>query len=310
VAGSPRIGLDLGGTKIEGVLVRGPDDDLEVLERLRVPTGGEQGYEHILRQALGVAEALDRAAGGPVPVGIGMPGSVTREGRVKNSNTTCLNGTFFRRELASRLGRPAAFANDANCFALAEARLGAARGARLVFGVILGTGVGGGLVIDGAVREGPQSICGEWGHMVLRPESDRVCYCGRRGCVETHLAGPWVERDFRRRGGPALGLPEILARRAAGDDLAAACVEAWLDDFGRAIANLINVLDPDAVVLGGGVSRADCLYDEGRARVAKYVFTDELLTPILRHALGDSAGVLGGAMLARGLADGTDGREA
>jgi fructokinase len=253
-------------------------------------------------------EALDRAAGGPVPVGVGMPGSVTSEGRVKNSNTTCLNGTFFRRDLAARLGRPAAFANDANCFALAEARLGAARGAKLVFGVILGTGVGGGLVIDGAVREGPQSICGEWGHMVLHPESDRVCYCGQQGCVETHLAGPWVERDFHLRGGPALGLAEILERRAAGDPVASSCVEAWLDDFGRALANLINVLDPDAIVLGGGVSRADCLYVEGREAVARYVFTDELLTPILRHALGDSAGVLGAAMLATGLADGASGR--
>jgi fructokinase len=310
VAGALRIGLDLGGTTIEGVLVRGPDDDLEVRERLRVPTGGDRGHEHILQQALSVVEALDRAAGGPVPVGIGMPGSVTREGRVKNSNTTCLNGTFFRRELATRLARPAAFANDANCFALAEARLGAARGARLVFGVILGTGVGGGLVIDGAVREGPQSICGEWGHTVLRPESDRVCYCGQRGCVETHLAGPWVEGDFRRRGGPALGLEEILALRKAGDPPASACIAAWLEDYGRAIANLINVLDPDAVVLGGGVSRADCLYDEGRAMVQRYVFTDELLTPILRHALGDSAGVLGAAMLAGGIAAGAEGREA
>lgn len=302
-----RIGLDIGGTKIEGVLARGPDDALEVLERLRVPTDAGLGAEHILRQALGVVEALDRAAGGAVPVGVGMPGSVTRAGRVKNSNTTCLNGTFFRRDLATRLGRSAAFANDANCFALAEARLGAARGAGLVFGAILGTGVGGGLVLHGAAREGPQSICGEWGHMVLRPESDRACYCGRNGCVETHLAGPWVERDFRRRGGPDLALPDILDLRAAGDPVAEACITAWLEDFGRALANLINALDPDAVVLGGGVSRADCLYDEGRSMVERYVFTDELLTPILRHALGDSAGVLGAAMLASAGAGATGG---
>lgn len=306
--GAPRIGLDLGGTKTEGVLVRGPDDDLEVIERLRVPTGRDLGYDHVLAQALEVVEALDRAAGAKVPAGVGMPGSVTREGRVKNSNTTCLNGTFFRLDLAARLGRPSFFANDANCFALAEARLGAGRGARMVFGVILGTGVGGGLVIDGAVREGPQSICGEWGHMVLRPGSDRTCYCGGRGCVETHLAGPWVEWDFRRRGGPDCGLPEILGLRAAGDEVAAACVEDWLDDFGRALANLINALDPDAVVLGGGVSRADCLYDEGRAQVARYVFTDEFTTPILRHALGDSAGVLGAAMLASAAAGAPLGR--
>ena len=292
-----RLGVDLGGTKVEGVVVRGVEPGLEVVERLRVPTERDRGYDRVLARVLEVVARLDRIAGERLPVGIGMPGSVTRAGAIKNSNTTCLNGTFFRRDLAERLGRPTRFANDANCFALAEARLGAGRGRSLVFGVILGTGVGGGLVIDGAAREGPQSICGEWGHMVLCPESERRCYCGQRGCVETLLAGPWVEADYRDRGGEALALPAILERRAAGEARAAACVDAWLDDFGRAIANLINVLDPDAIVLGGGVSRAECLYDEGRERVAARVFTDALETPILRHELGDSAGVLGAAML-------------
>jgi len=280
------------------VVLDGPADRPTVTERRRVPTEAARGYEHILGCVVALARELEQVAGPGAPLGIGMPGSVTREELVKNSNTVCLNGTRFRSAIVERLGREVAFANDANCFALAEARLGAGRGQRMVFGVILGTGVGGGLVIDGRAREGPQSICGEWGHMVLRPESERVCYCGMRGCVETHLAGPWVERDYRQGGGDDLRLPDILARRDLGEQLAAACVDRWLDDYGRAMANLLNVLDPDVVVLGGGVSNSDCLYDEGRARVARYLFSDELLTPILRHELGDSAGVLGAALLA------------
>jgi fructokinase len=292
-----RIGIDLGGTKIEGVVIEGSIRSPTVVARERYPTGADQGYDHILSQVERLARELAGIAGPDAPLGLGMPGSVTGEGRVKNSNTVCLNGTFFRTELSARLGRELMFANDANCFALAEARLGAGRGHRIVFGVILGTGVGGGLVIDGRAREGPQSICGEWGHMVLRPESKRTCYCGRNGCVETLLAGPWVERDYASRKGEQLLLPQILDRRAAAEDAAVACIDRWLDDFGRALANLINVLDPDAIVLGGGVSRADCLYDEGRRQVARYLFSDELLTPIRRHELGDSAGVLGAALL-------------
>jgi len=268
-----------------------------VVKRLRVPTEADRGYEHIVDRVISLARELGQATEPDASLGIGMPGSVNREGRVKNSNTVCLNSTHFRQEVVERLGREVAFANDANCFALAEARLGAGRGYRMVFGVILGTGVGGGLVIDGRAREGPQSICGEWGHMVLRPDSERVCYCGRRGCVETLLAGPWVERDYRERGGGDVRLDEIITRRDSGEVLAAESVERWLDDYGRAMANLLNAFDPDAVVLGGGVSNCDCLYDEGRVRVARYLFSDELLTPIVRHELGDSAGVLGAALL-------------
>jgi fructokinase len=223
---------------------------------------------------------------------------VTRQGLAKNSNTVCMNGMPFRADLARRLGRTPVFANDANCFALAEAAMGAAVGRRLVFGAILGTGVGGGIVIDGAAREGPQSICGEWGHTILFPDGGRRCYCGRIGCVETYLAGPWIERHHRELGGaPDAKLPEILSLRSRGEEAAVRCVDTWLDAYGRAMANLINVLDPDVVVLGGGVSNAEPLYTEGRDRVAKYLFSDELLTPILRHALGDSAGVFGAALL-------------
>ncbi|MFO8072722.1 MAG: ROK family protein [Polyangia bacterium] len=293
-----RIGVDLGGTKIEAVVVEGSDDAPRVIARRRIPTERERGYEQIAARLVELVRELDGEAGGPAPCGVGMPGSLTADGRVKNSNTVCLNGTHFRQDVAARLaGREVVYANDANCFALAEARLGAGRGHPLVFGAIMGTGVGGGIVIDGRVREGPQSICGEWGHSVLRPESERLCYCGRHGCVETHLAGPWIEREHRRLGGDPLPLPRIIERRGEGDPLAGRCVRGWLEDYGRALANLINVLDPDAVVLGGGVSRAECLYDEGREQVARFAFTERLTTPILRHELGDSAGVLGAALL-------------
>jgi fructokinase len=293
-----RIGVDFGGTKIEGVVVSGPREAPQVAERRRIATEAAGGYAHLVERTAAFVEELERVAGEGAPVGIGMPGSVTRSGLAKNSNTVCLNGTPFRADLARRLGRAPVFANDANCFALAEAVLGAAAGYGLVFGVILGTGVGGGLVLDGAAREGPQSICGEWGHMILFPDGGRRCYCGQIGCVETYLAGPWIERHFAELGGaPGTKLPEILDRRGRGEAAAARCVETWLDAYGRALANLINALDPDAIVLGGGVSNADVLYTEGRERVARYLFSDELLTPILRHALGDSAGVFGAALL-------------
>lgn len=293
-----RIGIDFGGTKIEGVVVRGPRPEPEVAVRRRIPTESARGYAHVLERTAAFIEGLAREAGEDAPIGIGMPGSVTRRGLGKNSNTVCLNGMPFRRDLALRLGRAPVFANDANCFALAEASMGAAKGCGLVFGAILGTGVGGGLVLDGAAREGPQSICGEWGHTILFPQGGRRCYCGQIGCVETYLAGPWIERHHAELGGPeGAGLPEILERRGRGEEPAERCVEAWLDAYGRAVANLINVLDPDAIVLGGGVSNADVLYTEGRERVARYLFSDELLTPILRHTLGDSAGVFGAALL-------------
>lgn len=289
----------MGGTKIEAVVLAGDRDDPREVARLRIPTEATGGYEHILARTAGLVrrisaeERIDLRA----PVGVGMPGSVTRAGLVKNSNTVCLNGTRFRQELAERLGCPTTFANDANCFALAEARMGAGRGHRLVFGVIIGTGVGGGIVIDGEVREGPQSICGEWGHQVLWPDSDRRCYCGHAGCVETHLAGPWVARHYREQGGDELALPEIIERRAAGEGRAVEVIDAWLGHFGRALANLVNLLDPDVIVIGGGASRAAVLYDEGRREVASRVFNDELLTPIVPNELGDSAGVLGAALL-------------
>ena len=299
------LGIDLGGTKTEAALARPSSDrSLEVLLRRRVPTPVAEGYEAIVEATAAIVEESAREAGiavSAIPLGVGMPGGTTRAGLVKNSNAVCLNGRPFRADLERRLGRAFALDNDANCFALAEARMGAARehAEGVVFGVILGTGVGGGVVIRGEVWPGAQGIAGEWGHhAVWADRGERACYCGRIGCLEQWASGPAVERDYEARAGAHLPLAEIAARRAS-DPHAAAAIEGLVDSFGRGIANVVDILDPSAIVLGGGVSNLGLLYDEGAARVARYVFNDELRTPILRHALGDSAGVLGAALIAR-----------
>ena len=297
------IGIDLGGTKTEAVVLRRRDDGgFDVGLRKRIPTEAHRGYEAIVETVASFLADFEAEAGlepGKVPVGIGMPGGITRQGLVKNSNTVCLNGRPFRQDLARRLGRPVVFENDANCFALAETLLGAARRYRdgIVFGVIMGTGVGGGVVVSGRIWQGLHGIAGEWGHHAVFHGSGPDCYCGRRGCLETFVSGPAVEADYRAGSGKALDLATI-ARLRSSDQAAAAAIDGLLEAFGRGLANVIDILDPTAIVLGGGVSNLDCLYDEGRERVARYVFNDELLTPILRNELGDSAGVLGAALLA------------
>jgi fructokinase len=294
-----RVGVDLGGTKTEAVVVE-MGDEPEVRARKRIPTERDGGYDHILERTRALVEEVEREVGAQrLPVGVSMPGSVTRAGVVKNSNTTALNGRSFRRDLTVALERDVAFANDANCFALAEARWGAARGARVAFGVIMGTGVGGGIVIDGAPWEGAQSIAGEWGHVVLDALNGPDCYCGRRGCIETYLSGPAIERAYRERAGAGAGLtlPEIVAHAAAGETIAKQLLEERIDVFGRALATVINILDPDVVVLGGGVSNINVFYTEGQHALARWVFNDVLDTRIVKHALGDSAGVLGAALL-------------
>lgn len=305
-----RIGIDLGGTKIEGVvLTLGGDGAFIELARRRVPTERERGYEFIVERTAALVEELAREARcelADASLGVGMPGSVARRtGLVKNSNTTCLNGRPFRDDLRARLRRPVTFDNDANCFALAETRLGAARahGDGVVFGVIMGTGVGGGIVVDGHVWHGLSGIAGEWGHhavYALPPGEEagplRRCYCGQRGCLEAYASGPAVEADYERRSGKKASLQAIVDARG-GSPHARAAIEQLLDAFARGLANVLDVLDPSAVVVGGGVSNLALLYDEGVSRVASYLFNDELATPILRHALGDSAGVLGAALL-------------
>lgn len=298
------IGVDLGGTKIEAVAARRAKDrsQLTVLARRRVPTEADRGYDAVLAAAAGLIRAIAADAGldlATAPAGVGMPGGVTRRGgMVKNANAVCLNGRPFRADLARALGRAVAFENDANCFALAEATLGAGRDhlGGVVFGVILGSGVGGGIVVRGAIWPGAQGIAGEWGHQVIDP-GGRACYCGGRGCLERYLAGPHVEADYASRAGARLPLAEIAARR--GEDAhAAAAIEGMLGAFARGVANVVDVLDPSVIVLGGGVSNLDLFYGEGRDRAAALVFNDEFTTPIVKHALGDSAGVLGAALLA------------
>jgi fructokinase len=314
--------VDLGGTKIEAVVVEVAASGAglpRVLARKRAPTLRDEGYAHVVRATAEVVVDTVAAAGlsHAPPVGVGMPGSVTFRAAdgarsdvslVKNSNTTCLNGRPFRADLDAELrrrlpslrGARVAFANDANCFALAEAAYGAARDARVAFGVILGTGVGGGVVLRaGGERwawDGAQGIAGEWGHVVLDPVGGPPCYCGRRGCVEQYLSGPAIERAYERRTGAKLSASDVAA--AAGrDEGASAVLDEVVEVFGRAVATVIDVLDPDAVVLGGGVSNLDVFYTRGRDAVARWVFNDELRTAIVKNELGDSAGVLGAALL-------------
>jgi fructokinase len=321
------LGVDLGGTKTEAALLRlqsstSESDEFEVLWRERVPTPGSEGYAAVLASTVALITRAARQAGrapSELSIGVGMPGAVTRrEGLVKNSNTVCLNGRPFREDVSRALATSVAFENDANCFALAEARLGAAKSQRdgLVFGVILGTGVGGGVVIGGKVWQGQQHLGGEWGHHAVgpwrKPEhreealagrdfglalGERApCYCGKTGCLELYASGPAIEREYLRRSGVARSLPEIAARRSDDAD-ARGALDEMLEAFARGLANVIDILDPSAIVLGGGVSNLELLYREGVERLARHVFNDELLTPVLKHELGDSAGVIGAALL-------------
>jgi fructokinase len=289
-----RIGIDLGGTKIEGVVL---DADDQPVFRHRVATESARGYVHIVERVALVVEACRSAAPECTTIGIGTPGAVSsRDGTMKNCNTTCLNGRHLPQDLAERLRLPLRIENDANCFALAEAIAGAGQGAALVFGVILGTGVGGGIVHRGELLSGPQHLAGEWGHHSLDPIGP-PCYCGQRGCVERFMAGPAVEEQYRNLTGEAATMQAIVARYRDREPAATQVFRRFLDRFGRAVANLVDILDPDVIVLGGGLSNIDELYTLGRDAVAGYVFNDELRTAIRRNALGDSAGVIGAALL-------------
>jgi len=292
-------GIDLGGTKIEGVILP-PLSHGEALHRLRVPTEASGGYDHILGQIETLVENLEQASGRKraTRIGIGTPG-VTNPGTglLKNSNTLCLNGRPLAQDISRKLGIRAILANDANCCALAEATLGAAKGYKTVFGIILGTGVGGGIVVDGHVLSGPHGICGEWGHNPLCGE-EAPCYCGRKGCLEMVCAGPSLERFYSSRSGRGLKLPEIVSLAASGDPDAMATLQRLREKFAEALGAVINILDPDAIVIGGGVGNLDLLYaPETRAAVQRHLFNDRFETPLLRPALGDSAGVFGAAML-------------
>ena len=290
-----RIGIDLGGTKIEGVVL---DAAGREIIRKRIATEREHGYQHILNRIKSVHDELAAAVPGqPTTFGIGTPGAISpRTGLLKNSNTVCMNGQPVKADLEKLLGRKIEIQNDANCFAMAEALLGAGRGKKLVFGVIMGTGCGGGIVHHGEVLTGAQAIAGEWGHMSIDPHGP-VCYCGKKGCVETFISGGGLENRYAEKFGTRKPLKEVVRDCENRQPPAMEFMREFFDRFGRALANVIDILDPDLVVLGGGVSNVPALYTEGVAAVRKYVFTDELLTPIVQHQLGDSAGVLGAALV-------------
>jgi fructokinase len=290
-----RIGIDLGGTKTEGVVM---DVNGKILERERRATPQAGGYEAILTTIRDLALDLERRAGANCTIGIGTPGSISaKTGFLKNSNTFCLNGQSVKQDIEKLLSREIRIANDANCFALSEAMDGAAQGESVVLGAILGTGVGGGIVVNGRLLEGAQHIAGEWGHNVLEPDGP-PCYCGKRGCVETFLSGPGLARDFTAQGGDAtLDARAIATAAERGDVLAETAMRRYLDRFGRALSVVINILDPGAIVLGGGMSNIARLYTEGRKHVARHTFNDELRTRILPNRHGDSSGVRGAALL-------------
>lgn len=293
-------GIDLGGTKIEGAVLGSSG---QVLARERLPTEREQGYQHILDQVVRLVSQLEQATGiSPQRLGIGTPGTIDPPtGLMKNANTVVMNGQPMEKDLEKRLGIPIRLANDANCFAVAEALLGCVPqqcpDARVVFGVILGTGTGGGIVVNGQVLGGAQGIGGEWGHMFL-DHSAGHCYCGRVGCVEMILAGPSLERYYANQSGNYRSMKEIAQRYSSGQDAAAdATLARFFHYFAKGIANVINVLDPDVVVLGGGLGQIEALYTQGVPMVKDHLFNPRMGTRFLRPALGDSAGVFGAALL-------------
>jgi fructokinase len=290
-----RIGIDLGGTKIEGIVL---DAQGVELYRKRIPTEQEHGCAHILNRIKSLhGELASHIHNAPHTFGIGTPGAISRRsGLMKNSNTVCLNGQPIKTQLEELLGRKIEIQNDANCFAMAEALHGAGKGKNLVFGVIMGTGCGGGIVYKGEVFTGPQSIAGEWGHMSIDPNG-ALCYCGQRGCVETFISGNGAAARYAEQYGEKKSFAEIEEAYRRGEPRAVEYMKSFFRRFGRSLANLIDILDPDVVVIGGGVSKFKSLYTEGVAEVAKQVFSDSLETPIVENKLGDSAGVIGAALV-------------
>jgi fructokinase len=294
-----RIGIDLGGTKIEGLALA---DDGREIERRRIaaPRGS---YDESIRAIVDLIAAIEAAINDRGTVGIGIPGAISpATGLIKNANSTWLIGHPLADDLARALGRPVRLANDANCFALSEAVDGAAAGAAVVFGVIIGTGTGGGLVVNGQLITGANAIAGEWGHNPLPAAKDDerpgpACYCGRSGCIETFLSGPALAREYAALGGETIAAAEIAARADRGEPRALECLERYEDRFARAITSIINVIDPDVIVLGGGLSNIGRLYDRVPKIWSSFVFSDRVDTRLVRAKHGDASGVRGAAWL-------------
>lgn len=294
-----RIGIDLGGTKIEGIALAA---DGRELQRRRIPAP-RGNYDDSVRAIVELVTTLEADTGERGTLGVGIPGAVSpATGLIKNANSTWLNGRPLAEDLSRAFARPVRLANDANCFALSEATDGAAAGAAIVFGVIIGTGTGGGVVVNGRVIAGANAIGGEWGHNPMPAAADDerpgpACYCGRSGCIETFLSGPALARDYAASGGEAISALEIAARAATGDPRAEAALSRYESRFARAIASIINVLDPDVIVLGGGLSNIERLYANVPRLWSPFVFSDHLATRLVRAMHGDSSGVRGAAWL-------------
>ena len=299
--GSPIWGIDLGGTKIEGVILPSARDPNPII-RQRIDTEGAKGYPHVLGQVKKLVDDMRRQTGiEPSAIGFGTPGILDPFLQtMKNCNSTSLNGKALHTDLGDLLGVSVRLANDANCFALAETRWGAGKnypGARMVFGIIMGTGVGGGIVYEGKIWGGKHGIAGEWGHNFL-DMSGGPCYCGKSGCVETILSGPGLEKFYARISGRHRSLKEIVALAGAGLDTEAQRTMVRLHDFfGQALSVVTNILDPDLIIVGGGVGNIESIYSQGVSALARQVFNNRLDVPVVRPMLGDSAGVFGAAAL-------------
>ena len=285
-----KIGVDLGGTKTEIIVL---DENLNVIERKRVPTP-QNNYDEIIHTIINLVSDVSQSIS-DFSLGVCCPGAISKQtGVIKNSNTQCLIGKSLKEDLENKLQKNISIENDANCFTIAESKLGAGIGFDLVFGVIMGTGVGGGIVIDNTLHSGRTNIAGEWGHHTLH-QNGNSCYCGKNGCVETYISGPSLEKRWNQLTGLTQTMPEIIEN--FDNSIGKQWKNEFLENFGHGMANVIDILDPDAIILGGGLSNIDFLYDEGKESIYSKVFSDMIETPILKNNLGDSSGVFGAALL-------------
>jgi len=285
-----KIGVDLGGTKTEIIVL---DENLNVIERKRVPTP-QNNYDEIIHTIINLVSDVSQSIS-DFSLGVCCPGAISKQtGVIKNSNTQCLIGKSLKEDLENKLQKNISIENDANCFTIAESKLGAGIGFDLVFGVIMGTGVGGGIVIDNTLHSGRTNIAGEWGHHTLH-QNGNSCYCGKNGCVETYISGPSLEKRWNQLTGLTQTMPEIIEN--FDNSIGKQWKNEFLENFGHGMANVIDILDPDAIILGGGLSNIDFLYHEGKESIYSKVFSDMIETPILKNNLGDSSGVFGAALL-------------
>ena len=287
-----RIGIDLGGTKIEAIII---DDQFQVIDRKRIPTLRDEGYDAIINRIIDLSKEMIGIGDIDGPIGICTPGTIeATTGLLKNSNTVCLIGKPIQQDMEDALDTPVLMENDANCFALAEATIGAAKKYDVVFGVILGTGCGAGIVMNKKIHRGANAIAGEWGHHTLYPDG-RSCYCGNQGCTESYISGTALESEWKELTGEFATVTDVIDNKMY--EAHPEWKENFMMNFGRALSNVIDILDPDAIVMGGGLSKVDLLYTEGMQAVYKESFSEVVRTPIIKNKLGDSGGVFGAAMI-------------